>query len=42
MEQEAEFLIPASNEYLYRDTIDEMGENAKRQDGGYKMLSISI
>ena len=31
-EQEVEFLDPASNGYLHRHRIDEIGENAKSED----------
>ena len=42
MEQEVEYLVPASNGYLYnKHRVGEMEENAKRQDGEDKMLSIS-
>ena len=42
MEQKVEFLIPASNGYLYGLKVSEMEENAKRQDGGDKTLSVLI
>ena len=37
-----EFLVPVSNGYLYRHRVDEMGENAKRQYGSDRKLSISL
>ena len=40
MEQEVESLVPVSNGYLYWHRFDGLGENAKRQDGGVKMLVI--
>ena len=42
MEQEVESLVPVSNDYLYRHSIAEMGENAKWQDGGDRTLANSI
>ena len=40
MEQEVEFLVLVSNDYLYQHRVGEMGENAKGQDGDDRMLSI--
>ena len=42
MEQEVEFLVPESNVSLYQHIVGSMGENANRQDGGNRTLSISI
>ena len=42
MEQEVEFLVPVSNNDIYGHRVGIMAENAKRQDGGDKMLSMSI
>ena len=42
MEEEVEFIVPVLNGYLYQHRVGEMGENAKREDGSHKMLSISI
>ena len=42
MEQKVEFLVPVSNDYLYRQRVGEMEENAKSQEGGNKMLSVLI
>ena len=39
MEYQVELLVPEPNDYLYNlNIIDEMGENAERQDGGNKTL----
>ena len=40
MEQEVESLVSVSNGYLYRYPVGEMKENAKRQDGDHRMLSM--
>ena len=40
MEQEVEFLVPVSNGYLYLHIVGEIGENAKRQEGGNRMAYI--
>ena len=42
MEQDVKYLVPVSNGYFYRHRVGEMEENAKRQDGGDRTLSISI
>ena len=42
MEQEIEFLTPVQTDYLYWHRIGEMGENAKRQNGGDRTQSISL
>ena len=42
MDQEVELLVPVSNDYLYQHRVGEMGENAKRHNGGYRMSLISI
>ena len=42
IEQEVEFLVSASNGYLHWYRVGERGENAIRQDGNDKTLSISI
>ena len=42
MEQEVEFLVPISNGNLYWSRVGEVGENAERQDGDHRMLSISL
>ena len=41
MEQEVESLVPLLNSYLYRCRVGEIGENANKQDGNQRMLSIS-
>ena len=42
MKQQVEPLVSVPNGYLYRCRVSEMGENAKRQDGSNKTLSILI
>ena len=45
MEQEVESLVPVSKGYLYSvygQRVGEMEKNAKSQNGGYKILSISF
>ena len=42
MKQEVESRVPVSNSLLYRYRVGEIRENAKRQDGDHRMLSISL
>ena len=42
MRREVESLVPVSNGYLYKHRVGEMGENAKRQKSGDRMLLISF
>ena len=45
MEQEVESLVPVSNGYLYslyEQRVDEMEENAKSHDGGYKTVDFDF
>ena len=40
--REDELLVPSSSVYLYWHRVEEMRENAKRQDGDSRMLLIRL
>ena len=42
MEQEVESLVPVPKDYLYQRTVDDIGENAKRQDGNDRIQSMTL